>query len=209
MSEFDAYPIPRVDKLIERLGPARFLTTLDLTKGYWQVPLTRTAREKTAFATPGGLHQYTVLPFCIHGAPATFQRMMDQLLRPHQAYTAAYIDDIIIHILTANPTKCRLGLEETAYLGYQVGRGNVRPQESKVAAVRDWPRPTTKKQVKLFLGLVGYCQRFIPSFATLASPLNDLTRKALPDRITWSVVAEKAFDDLRRALMLGARPSNP
>ena len=59
MSEFDAYPIPRVDKLIERLGPARFLTTLDLTKGYWQVPLTRTARKKTAFATPGGLYQYT------------------------------------------------------------------------------------------------------------------------------------------------------
>ena len=61
------------------------------------MPLTRTTREKTAFATPGGLYQYTVLPFCVHGAPATFQRMMDQLLRPHQAYAAAYIDDIIIH----------------------------------------------------------------------------------------------------------------
>ena len=97
VSDFDAYPMPRVDELIERLGPARYLTTLDLTKGYWQVPLTRTAREKTAFATPGGLYQYTVLPFGIHGAPATFQRMMDQLLRPHQAYAAAYIDDIIIH----------------------------------------------------------------------------------------------------------------
>ena len=97
VSEFDAYPMPRVDELIERLGPARYLTTLDLTKGYWQVPLTRTAREKTAFATPGGLYQYTVLPFGVHGAPATFQRMMDQLLWPHQAYAAAYIDDIIIH----------------------------------------------------------------------------------------------------------------
>ena len=94
------------------------------------MPLTRTAREKTAFATPGGLYQYTVLPFGVHGAPATFQRMMDQLLRPHQAYAAAYIDDIIIHSdswdvhvrqlravlgelrkagLTANPAKCRLG----------------------------------------------------------------------------------------------------
>ena len=96
-SEFDAYPMPRVDELIERLGPARYLTTLDLTKGYWQVPLTRTAREKTAFATPGGLYQDTVLPFGVNGAPATFQRLMDQLLRPHQAYAAAYIDDIIIH----------------------------------------------------------------------------------------------------------------
>ena len=63
VSEFDAYPMPRVDELIERLGPARYLTTLDLTKGYWQVPLSKTTREKTAFATPGGLYQYTVLPF--------------------------------------------------------------------------------------------------------------------------------------------------
>ena len=154
VSDFDAYPMSRVDEMIERLGPARYLTTLDLTKGYWQVPLTRTARVKTAFATPGGLYQYTVLPFCVHGAPATFKRMMDQILRPHRAYAAAYIDDIIIHSaswdihlrqlravlaelrragLTTNPTECRLGLEETLNLGYQVGRGNVRPQESKVA----------------------------------------------------------------------------
>ena len=147
---------------------------MDLTKGYWQVPLTWAPREKTAFSTPGGLYKYTVLPFGVHGAPATFQRMMDQLLRPHQAYAAAYIDDIIVyshswdvHIrqlravlgelrkagLTANPAKCRLGREETAYLGYQVGRGTVRPQESKVAAIRDWPQPRTKKQVKSFLGL--------------------------------------------------------
>ena len=55
-----------------------------------------------------------------------------------------------------------------------------------MAAIRDWPRPTSKKEVKLFLGLVGYYRRFIPGFATLASPLNDLTRKALPDRVTWS-----------------------
>ena len=221
VSEFDAYPMPRVDELIERLGPARYLTTHDLTKGYWQVPLSKTVLEKTAFATPGGLYQYTVLPFGVHGAPATFQRMMDRLLRSHQAYAAAYIDDIIIHSaswdvhlrhlravlgelrragLTANPAKCRLGLEEASYLGYRVGRGNVRPQEAKVKTILDWPRPTSKKQVKSFLGLVGYYQRFIPSFATLASPLHDLTRKALPDRVTWSEAAEGAFSLLKRAL---------
>ena len=70
MSEFDAYPMPQVDKLIEWLGLAWYLTTLDLTKGYWQVPLTKTARGKTAFATPGGLYQYTVLPFGVHRAPS-------------------------------------------------------------------------------------------------------------------------------------------
>ena len=69
-----------------------------------------------------------------------------------------------------------------------------------MAAIRDWPQPRTKKQVKSFLGLVGYYQRFTPGFATLASPLNDLTRKALLDQITWSEAPNQAFGTLRKDL---------
>uniref|UniRef100_A0A9J7WVP0 ribonuclease H n=1 Tax=Cyprinus carpio carpio TaxID=630221 RepID=A0A9J7WVP0_CYPCA len=167
VSEFDGYPMPRVDELLERLGRARFISTLDLTKGYWQVPLTETAKPKTAFSTPTGHWQYRVLPFGLHGAPATFQRMMDIVLRPHQAYAAAYIDDVVIHSetwedhlerlrrvllelwragLTANPKKCHLALPEAQYLGFQVGRGLIRPQQGKVTAILSAPRPSTKKQ---------------------------------------------------------------
>ncbi|CAM4533891.1 unnamed protein product, partial [Caretta caretta] len=89
ISKFDAYPIPYIDELVDHLGNARFLTTLDLTKGYWQIPLAKDANEKTAFSTPEGVFQYTVLPFGLHGAPATFQRFMDKLLRPHTSYAAA------------------------------------------------------------------------------------------------------------------------
>ncbi|KAJ8353327.1 hypothetical protein SKAU_G00208940 [Synaphobranchus kaupii] len=85
------------NKLIERLGRARYISTLDLTKGYWQVPLAPQAREKTAFATPDGLFHYKMLPFGLHGAPSTFQRLMDQVLRPHREYAAAHLDDIVIH----------------------------------------------------------------------------------------------------------------
>ena len=92
--------MPRVDKLIERLVPAQFISTLDLTQEYWQVPLTPRAREKTGVATPDGLYHYRVLPFGVHGAPATLQRLMDWVLRPHRQYTAAYIDDTVIHIQT-------------------------------------------------------------------------------------------------------------
>ncbi|KAF0031948.1 hypothetical protein F2P81_016503 [Scophthalmus maximus] len=76
VSKFDAYPMPRVDELIERLGPAHFVSTLDLTKGYWQVPLTKEAKEKTAFSTPDGLYHYKVLPFPWTGPPtlATWER---------------------------------------------------------------------------------------------------------------------------------------
>ncbi|CAJ0964630.1 unnamed protein product [Ranitomeya imitator] len=96
VSKFDAYPMPRVDELIERLGPARYITTLDLTKGYWQIPMAQEAKEKTAFSTPDGCFQYVRMPFGLQGAPATFQRAMDRVLAPHKAYAAAYLDDIVI-----------------------------------------------------------------------------------------------------------------
>uniref|UniRef100_A0A803JIM9 Gypsy retrotransposon integrase-like protein 1 n=1 Tax=Xenopus tropicalis TaxID=8364 RepID=A0A803JIM9_XENTR len=221
ISKFDAYPMPRVDELIERLGKARYLTTIDLTKGYWQVPLTKQAREKTAFSTPDGLFQYKVLPFGLHGAPATFQRMMDRILKPHGRYAAAYLDDIVIHStdweshlakvqavvdsirnagLTANPAKCTIGLEEAKYLGFSIGRGLVKPQVTKVESIQNWPRPSTKKQVRTFLGLTSYYRRFIPDFATIASPLTDLTKAKAPVVVRWSTEAEEAFVKLKEAL---------
>ncbi len=167
VSEFDGYPMPWVDELLDRLGGTRYISTLDLTKGYWQVPLTEEAKPKTAFSTPSGHWQYRVLPFGLHGAPATLQRMLDILLRPHQSYAAAYLDDVVVHSesweehlaqlrrvllelrragLTANPRKCHLALFEARYLGFQVGRGLIRPQEKKVTAILSAPQPTTKTQ---------------------------------------------------------------
>ncbi len=219
VSEFDGYPMPRVDELIDRLGRARLISTLDLTKGYWQVPLTEEAKPKTAFSTPSGHWQYRVLPFGLYGAPATFQRLMDVLLRPHQAYAAAYLDDVIIHSesweehlerlrrvlmelrragLTANSRKCHLALFEAKYLGFQVGRGMVKPQEKKVAAILSAPRPSTKTQVRAFLGLAGYYHCFIPNFSSLAAPLTDLTRKGQPEKTPWSLEADRAFQQVKR-----------
>ena len=78
VSRFDAYPMPRVDKLLDRLGTARF-STLDLTNGYWQIPLSPESKEKPAFSVPDGLYQFRSLPFGLFGAPATFQRLMDRV----------------------------------------------------------------------------------------------------------------------------------
>ncbi|CAM4611079.1 unnamed protein product [Lepidochelys kempii] len=146
---------------------------------------------------------------------------MDKLLRPHTSYAAAYLDDVIIHTpdwgthlekveavlrtlrradLTANPAKCALGLAEARYLGYIVGRGIVKPQMHKLEAIQNWPRPTRKKQVRAFPGVVGYYQRFIPHFATRASPLTDLVKARGPDMVKWTDAAEGAFTDLRTAL---------
>ena len=221
VSTFDAYPMKRVDEMLERLGSARFVSTLDLTRGYWQIALTDRAKPKTAFSTPDGLFQYTVMPFGVHGAPATFQRLMDKVLRPHRAYASAYIDDIVLfsgswgshltHLeavlgalrdagLTANPKKCHLGLTEADYLGHTIGRGCIRPQTKKIEKIQAWPRPATKKQVKSFLGLIAYYQKFIHHFATTAAPLYALTKKSLPHHVTWTEETECAFQALKEAL---------
>lgn len=80
MSKTDSYPMPRIDDLIDRLGRAKYISTIDLTKGYWQVPLTEESKSKTTFATPYRLFQFNVMPFGLQGAPATFQRLMDEVI---------------------------------------------------------------------------------------------------------------------------------
>lgn len=96
VSSFDAYPMPRVEELIERLGHAMYLTTLDLCKGYWQVPLIESSKDLTTFRVPSGLYRFRIMPFGLHGAPATFQRLVDEVLRGADGYAAAYIDDTVV-----------------------------------------------------------------------------------------------------------------
>ena len=167
VSEADAYPMPRIDDLIDRLGDAKYITTLDLTRGYWQVPVAPPSRTRTAFTTPFGLYQFTVMPFGLQGAPATFQRMMDVLLKGIRDYAEAYLDDLVIfsrtweehcqHLksvlsrlreagLTAKPAKCQLGMRQCVYLGHLVGNGEVRPEERNLDAIEKFPRPVTKKK---------------------------------------------------------------
>ncbi|XP_014453885.1 uncharacterized protein LOC106739017 [Alligator mississippiensis] len=121
--------MPHVAELVERTGDTRYISNLDLAKGYWQIPVAKEDWLKTAFGTPWGLNEFFRMPFGLHGAAATFQRLMDQILAPHAEYVAAYIDDIVIYTrtweqhksalrailtelrhagLTANPQKCAL-----------------------------------------------------------------------------------------------------
>ncbi len=227
VSKFNAYPMPRVDEL---LGTARFYSTLDLTKGYWQIPLSPLSKEKSAFTTPFGLHQFVTLPFGLFGAPATFQRLMDKILRPHTAYAAAYLDDIIIYSqdwqrhmvhlrevlralrgagLTANPKKCAIGRVEVRYLGFHLGHGQVRPQIDKTAAIAACPRPKTKKEVRQFLGLAGYYRRFIPDYSELTNPLTDLTKKEVPDTVPWTERCQQVFTQVKAALCDGPLLHSP
>ncbi len=215
-------------ELLDRLGTAHIYSTLDLTKGYWQIPLSPLSKEKTAFTTPFGLHQFVTLPFGLFEAPTTFQRLIDKILQPHTAYAAAYLDDIIIYSqdwhmvhlwevlralrgagLTANPKKCAIGRMEVRYLGFHLGHGQVRPQIDNTAAIATCPRPKTKKEVRQFLGLPGYYRRFIPNYSDLTSPLTDLTKKEVPDPVQWTERCQQAFSQVKAALCGGPLLHSP
>ena len=185
------------------------------------MPVAKCDREKTAFRTPFGLFEFSRMPFGLHGAPATFQRMVDRLLDGLECCSAAYIDDVIIfshswhdHLrdveevlervrgagLTVKRKKCQFGMSECLYLGHLVGSGKVQPEQVKVQAVRAFREPKTKTHVRAFLGLTGYYRKFIPQYATLAAPLTDLTRKTGPVAVVWTPVCEEAFGKLKEAL---------
>ena len=158
------------------------------------------------------------MPFGLKGA---FQRMMDMLLTGLGEYSSAYIDDIIVfsgtweehlqHItvilqrlkkagLTATPGKCQFGMAECSYLGYRVRNGHVKVEMSKVEAVSTFPVPKTKKDVRSFLGLTGYYRKFMPQYATIATPLTDLTRKTGPICVKWTPECNEAFKKLKELL---------
>ncbi|XP_074819017.1 uncharacterized protein LOC141993377 [Natator depressus] len=218
----DNYPMPRTDELLEKLGRAQFISTLDLTKGYWQVPLDESAKERSAFTTHLGLYEFNVLPFGLRNAPATFQRLVDGLLAGLGEYAVAYLDDVAIfsdswadhleHLqkvlerireagLTVKAKKCQIGLNRVTYLGHQVGQGTISPLQAKVDAIQKWPVPKSKKQVQSFLGLAGYYRRFVPHYSQIAAPLTDLTKKKQPNAVQWTEKCQKAFNKLKATLM--------
>lgn len=155
---------------------------------------------------------------------------MDRVLRSHQAYAAAYLDDIIInsndrrqyiqHLkavlrslrvagLTANPKKCAIGWVEVRYLGFHLGHGQVWPQIDKTAAIVTSPHPKTKKEVILLLGLAGYYRHFVPNYSDVTSPLTDLTKKGAPDPVQWTEQCQQAFTQIKAELCGGPLLHSP
>ena len=140
----DPFPMPRIEDLLDRLGRASYISTLDLSKGYYQVPVHKESIPKTAFVTPTGKYEFLVMPFGLMGAPSVFQRFMNSALSDMSEYSSAYIDDVVVfsnsfedHIehldrvlgrlnslgLTVKPTKCQLARKECIFLGHRVGGG--------------------------------------------------------------------------------------
>ena len=217
----DPYPLPRIEELLDSVATANYISTIDLSKGYYQIPISPKDQAKTAFVTPSGKFEFTKMPFGLKGAPATFQRTMDSLLQNHRSYASAYIDDIVTfssswkehltHLrnvlqelreagFTVKKRKCAFARQEVTFLGHVVGAGKTRPQQAKLEAIKNFRKPQKKKDIRSFLGLVGYYRKFIPNFSTLAAPLSDLTGKKIPDKPNWTFVHQESFENLKKAL---------
>ena len=165
VTKTDTYPIPRIDDCIDKIGNAKYVSKFDLLKGFWQVPLTERAKEISAFVTPDGLFQYKVIPFGMKNSPATFQRLINQVISGLIGCDA-YIDDVIVysetwseHVeimcklfeklsdakLTVNLCKCEFGKATVTFLGHVVRQGNVKLLVAKAKAICEFPVPKGKK----------------------------------------------------------------
>ena len=216
----DSYPLPRIDDTLEALAGARWFSSLDLKSGYWQVQLHPDDKEKTAFSAGRGLWQFKVMPFGLCNAPATFERLMEQILTGLPlAVCLVYLDDILVPGRTFEqqignlrtvfmrlkeaklklaPKKCSLFREEVKFLGHIVSASGVATDPDKLYAVSTWPRPTNVLEVRQFLGLCSYYRRFVAKFADIAQPLYQCTERNQP--FEWTEGAEHAFNRLKQAL---------
>lgn len=215
----DSYPLPRMEDCVDRVGNAAFVTKIDLLKGYWQVPLSERAKEISAFVTPDYFLHYTVMAFGLRNAPATFQRLVNRVIEGMRN-VEAYLDDLVIYSaswsehleqienlfsrlsranLTVNLAKCEFGRATVTYLGKIVGGGQVRPVESKVEAITNFPVPKTRRDLRRFLGMVGYYRNFCKNFSAVASPLTDLLSPKVP--FQWSNECQMSFERVKALLI--------
>lgn len=195
----DKYPIPNISDILDKLGRCQYFTTLDLASGFHQIEMHPDDIKKTAFTVENGHYEYCRMPFGLKNAPSTFQRAMENVLRGLiNEICVVYMDDIIVfstslqeHILNIEKVFQRLReanfkiqldkseflKHETAYLGHIVTPQGIKPNPDKVRAIKEFPIPKTTKEIKSFLGLLGYYRKFIPNFSKLTKPLTSCLKK--------------------------------
>ncbi|KAG6998160.1 Transposon Tf2-6 polyprotein [Fusarium oxysporum f. sp. conglutinans] len=215
----DRYPLPLIKESLNNLSGMKYFSRIDIVSAFNNLRIEKGQEYLTAFRTRFGLYESLVMPFGLTGAPATFQRYINDALREHlDIFCTAYLDDILIYSRTreehiehlkmvlqklraaglfANPAKCEFLVKETKFLGLIVGQEGIRMDPAKVETVKDWKTPTCLTDVQAFIGFGNFYRRFIRDFSKLTAPLNRLTKKDVP--FVWDDTCEKAFIKLKEA----------
>lgn len=217
----DRYPMPNITEILDKLGRCQYFTTLDLASGFHQIEMDPDSIDKTAFNVENGHYEYLRMPFGLKNAPATFQRVVDRVLKNEIGKICLiYMDDIIIfstslqeHINSIKIVFNRLrdaGLKiqldkseflskSVEFLGHIVTPEGIKPNEKKIIAIKKFPIPNTQKEIKSFLGLIGYYRRFIKNFAKLTKPLTLCLKKGTQIKHTPEFV--ESFELCKNILM--------
>ena len=215
-------PLPKIDEIYAQLKGSKVYSAIDMRSGYFHLGLSDDAKPKTAFV-PGGPHgakyEFNRCPFGLSQAPAYFQRLVHEVLKGI-TFAFGYLDDILIfspdnkthleHLevvfqrlreadLKLKASKCNFFKKHIQYLGHLVSGEGIEPLPEKLEAVRKMPPPTTPKEVRQFLGLVGYYRKFVPKFADIARPLTNLTKLDVP--YEWTNRCQEAFEFLKQMLL--------
>jgi hypothetical protein len=217
----DLYPLPRIDDMLETLSGCQWFSSLDLASGFWQVELSPQDREKSTFITCFRTYKFTVIPFGLCNAPATFQRLMDTVLRDILwQFVIVYIDDInvdsktfdehLLHLeqaflrlkqagLKLSLEKCFFFKDKIPFLGHVVSRKEIHTDPEKLRTIKEFPVPKDLMQLQGFIALASYYRKFVKGFSSIAEPLNRLLKKNTP--YIWSKDQHDAFEKFKTCLM--------
>ena len=216
------YPLPLISDVLENIGTKKVFMKMDLRWGYNNVRIKEGDKWKVAFTTLEGSFKPMVIFFGLTNSPATFQTIMNKLLRDliNIGKVAAFIDDVIVgteiedghdelvtevirrleeNDLYVKPEKCKWKVREVEFLGIVIGPDGIKMEKEKMKGVLDWPTPKCVKDVQKFLGLANYYHQFIEGFASIARPLHDLVKKN--QKWNWTEKQEKAFRGLKEQFM--------
>lgn len=217
----DAYPMPMIDSILSRLNETHFISSIDLKDAFWQIELDGSSCEKTAFTIPGRpLYEFVRMPFGLCNAAQSMCRLMDLVIPSSlREFVFVYIDDLLVvstdfntHAerlkevanclrranLTINVEKSHFCMRSIKYLGHVVENGTIRPDPGRVKCIAECSPPKTVKQIRRFLGMTGWYQRYIHNYSSLAAPITDMLKKS--DKFLWTDEAQQAFDKLKVSL---------
>ena len=206
--------------MFDQLRAARVYSKIDLRTGYHQLRVRETDIPKPLFKTCYGNFEYTMIPFGLTNAPASFMDLMHRVFQPYlDQFFITFVDDILIysqsereheyhlrivlqllrdHQLYSKFSKCEFWLTKVRFLGHIVSASRVSMDPEKAETMMSWERPKSIFEICSFLGLAGYYKRFIEDFSRLAAPMTKLTRKEV--KFEWNDLCEKAFQELKRRL---------
>jgi len=225
----EAYSLPAADQIFDQLGDAKFFSSHDCTWGYHQLRWAPDAIPKTAIRTHLGTFEFLVVNFGSTSAPAQWTRLMEAILRPFLGkFVVLFMDDMCIYSKTAAEHlkhlnlvyrllaknsiflrfgKCFFFTRRFKFLGWIIEDGTLKPDPAKLQALKDWPIPTSKQEVRSFTGFCNFYKRLVPEFAKRIGPLHDLQRDSVPDSVAefasqkcWTDAHTAAFKDIISAL---------